>query len=315
MPTPLGMIAAAGMNTTTGFINNLMQVGQQERLNNVNEEYNKRMTDYNFQKQMEMWEKTGYGPQVQQMKEAGLNPALMYKGSGAGGQTAVATSSQGAAQANSRPMDITGITQLALLNAQKENIEADTKLKEVNATKTAGVDTQVAQGQIKLIDALANNEVVKKEINEQILDQQFIETHIKTMTMNQVVAQAQYQTQQMWETLQQQVMQNQITKETAQDQIEIVKQSKLNLITQKLVMEMGIKVDQAQINKMAADIAQGWQGLTLEEKRMKVDGVLKQVGMANAGEGMRFRMGDVGAQSATKQIDQILNIGKEDFKK
>jgi hypothetical protein len=32
---------------------------------------------------MDMWNKTNYGAQVEHMKNAGLNPALMYKGSGA----------------------------------------------------------------------------------------------------------------------------------------------------------------------------------------------------------------------------------------
>lgn len=140
---PLGMLGVStGANLFTGIVNNALQVGQQERLNDVNAKYNKQMTDYNMEKQLEMWERTGYKPQVDQMKEAGLNPALMYKGSGAGGQTAVSTMQQGAAQANPKTMGIEAIAQLALLKAQTENINADTK----NKLESAGNQEAQAEG-------------------------------------------------------------------------------------------------------------------------------------------------------------------------
>lgn len=55
---------------------------------------------------MKTWEQTNYGPQMEQMKKAGLNPALMYGQGGAGGGT-VASASGGSAPAP-QPME-TGI--------------------------------------------------------------------------------------------------------------------------------------------------------------------------------------------------------------
>ena len=46
----------------------------------------KELMDYQQKHQLEMWEKTNYPAQVQQMKKAGLNPALMYGQAGTGGQ-------------------------------------------------------------------------------------------------------------------------------------------------------------------------------------------------------------------------------------
>ena len=46
--------------------------------------------------------------------------------------------------------------QMSLLDAQKKNIEADTKLKEANANKTSGVDTELAGAEIKNLEATVN---------------------------------------------------------------------------------------------------------------------------------------------------------------
>ena len=64
------------------------QIKQQEKLQALEIAGQKQLTDYNQEKALEMWEKTGYGAQKEQMKGAGLNPGLMYGMSGGGGQTA-----------------------------------------------------------------------------------------------------------------------------------------------------------------------------------------------------------------------------------
>lgn len=317
---PLGMmIAQAGTNAVLGIANNAMQMGQQKKLMALQDQYNSAATARNYDWQMKMWRDTNYSAQMEEIKKAGLNPALLYKNGGQGGSTNVATVSNNAPQADSKafaPMDLAGIMQLKLLEAQEENIKADTKNKLANAQKTAGVDTEVAKSQLQLMAAQTDNEVIKKEINEQIRDQQFVETHIKQMTMNMVVSQAQSQTAQMWETLQQQVMQNKITRETADEQIAIIKQQKINLVLQKQVMEMGIEVNKAQIQKMAADIAQGWEGLSIQDKKARLEAIEVQQRTFYGGAVGKFMiMTPAQKESLIKQVDKIAEIGKEDFKK
>ena len=48
--------------------------------------------------------------------------------------------------------------QMSLLDAQKKNIEADTKLKEADANKTSGVDTDEEKATIENIIANTKNE-------------------------------------------------------------------------------------------------------------------------------------------------------------
>ena len=50
--------------------------------------YNKEQADYSQQLALDMWNATNYESQVEHMKAAGLNPALLYSKGGAGGSTA-----------------------------------------------------------------------------------------------------------------------------------------------------------------------------------------------------------------------------------
>ena len=65
------------------------------------------------------------------------------------------------------------IMQMSLLASQKANIDADTKNKEANATKTSGVDTEVARTSIANMLADIENKQVQKtgyELDNQIKD-------------------------------------------------------------------------------------------------------------------------------------------------
>ena len=66
------------------------QQKQQRALDQIAFEQHQRMTTYNMSKQLEMWEKTGYGATKEQMKKAGINPGLLYGMGGAGGATTAA---------------------------------------------------------------------------------------------------------------------------------------------------------------------------------------------------------------------------------
>lgn len=145
MPIGAWMIPVAGAiaGGAMGMIQNAQQRRQQAQLMQSQQNYSMQMSEYQRQMQMQMWRDTNYKAQKEQMKAAGLNPALMYGMGGGGGSTtgggAVTTGvPQPAAQINVGEQAL----QYALLRAQKENIEADTRVKQVDATKKEGVDTE-----------------------------------------------------------------------------------------------------------------------------------------------------------------------------
>ena len=115
--------------------------------------------------QMDMWNKTNYGAQVQHMKDAGLNPALMYKGAGAGGTTGSqggGSASMGSSQ-QGKVMDL----QNALLGAQIDGIKAKAESDRANAQDKLG-NTPLAKANIagvkqSTLEAVERTSNLKKE--------------------------------------------------------------------------------------------------------------------------------------------------------
>jgi hypothetical protein len=144
--------------TVAGGLLGMIGGHQQERrnyrnnLNLMNQQYgNQRaLNKQGHDMQMDMWNKTNYGAQVGHMKDAGLNPALMYKGAGAGGTTgsqgggsaSMGSSSQG------KVMDLSN----ALMAAQVGKLKAETNnLNQGKKNKGGEFDNIIKTG--NLIDA------------------------------------------------------------------------------------------------------------------------------------------------------------------
>lgn len=154
----LGMVLGQGMQG----MNDDRQVNLQGRLGAQSVEQWRRMMDLQAQKELKMWEATNYNAQKEQMKKAGLNPALLYGMGGGGGQSMgggapmpnSGTASGGGGQEIPQMLGLAqqGVAQVALLKAQKENIEADTQNKKADTTvKTA---QEQGMGQENAIRAL-----------------------------------------------------------------------------------------------------------------------------------------------------------------
>ena len=181
-----------GMGMALGGINGLMQgvndeqamkdqYFQQLKLNNMSQTFNKDMYNFQMNKQLEFWNKTNYSAQVEQLRKAGLNPALLYgKGGGMGASTGSASAGnmQSHAGTDTDRMQLAvqrqgQVMQMSLLSSQKANIDADTKLKEADAAKTAGVDTEnvrsqtgVNEANIKSIEENTRNTSLRSEGQE-----------------------------------------------------------------------------------------------------------------------------------------------------
>lgn len=164
------MIAASAISAGGNIVDNLFgfamqgrndrrQIRQQKKLMALQIKGQKEMGLFNQGLAMDMWNKTNYEAQRRHIENAGLNAGLMYGGAGAGATTQTPTGNvsggdapMGGGEVKGLGMTLQSVAQLALLKAQKENIEADTKQKEVNTAKTAGVDTEAVKASIKLVE-------------------------------------------------------------------------------------------------------------------------------------------------------------------
>ena len=142
----LGMQAAGQavgnfLDILTQGARNKQQFRQAQRLQGLQIEGNKEMIDYQKAADLQMWKDTNYQAQKRELEAAGLNAGLLYGMSGGGGATTGGSASvSGQSAETARGMGINPM-EGALMQAQKEDIEADTKLKLTDAAKKAGADT------------------------------------------------------------------------------------------------------------------------------------------------------------------------------
>jgi hypothetical protein len=113
-----------------------VQVGMQGHQGKKGHEREKELMDIQYQNQQQlneqghnlqkdMWDYTNYGNQMKHIKDAGLNPALMYGMSGGGGTTAGSQSggSAGGGSYKHAPyMDMSAL----MMGAQIQNLQANT---------------------------------------------------------------------------------------------------------------------------------------------------------------------------------------------
>lgn len=184
MSLALALAAQAAGQATSGFLGMALgrmdanwqdkrQLKQQSRLQQLQIAGQKEMMNYQQQQAYDMWLKTGPEAQKNQLKEAGLNPALMYGNGGAGGGTMTAPSGNvtggQAAGSSGEVAQMMGLmlqnkmtaSQIALNEAQAKKLDAETE-------KTKGVDTDEAKSRI------VNNElegIIKHYAGEEAFQQ------------------------------------------------------------------------------------------------------------------------------------------------
>lgn len=150
----VGAQAASGLfGLAFAGVNDRRQLKQQEKLNNLQIRGNKELADYNFMKQLDMWKATNYSAQMAELKQAGLNPGLLYGMGGAGGATTGGGGGSVAGAAAPQGGGEIGMSlQLGLMAAQKRVLETQADKNEAEATKTAGVDTTQTGLQNKILE-------------------------------------------------------------------------------------------------------------------------------------------------------------------
>jgi hypothetical protein len=235
----LGQMATAGAGAIIGhFTANQAKDLARENTRDYMEwqqQHAKDMAKFNREQQMQLWEDTNFKAQMDQLKKAGLNPALMYKQGGAGGTTqlsggggASGTGGANVQQAQGMGMEI---GQAMMMKKQMELIDAEVRLKDAQANKTSGVDTKLGETQISnLLQGIKNQQA--QEIGQK-LDNIFNETRNfeQNETQEDRLSQVNYLTKQAKVQLGLLENQKEISDETKET---IIEQTKRNLINAQL---------------------------------------------------------------------------------
>lgn len=133
---------------------------------------NREQAKYNQQLALGMYRNTNYGAQIKEMKEQGLNPALIYNGAGQGGSTSGAGVAGDASLGQGSGIVGMGL-QAKMLQAQIEATEAATAKTNAETAKISGQDAEKTSADIektKQEKELIKNEIKLKEYQNYLND-------------------------------------------------------------------------------------------------------------------------------------------------
>jgi len=119
-------LGAAAVSSIGNQILNQQQFKQEKELMGIQMGNQQTLNAQGHEMQMDMWNKTNYGAQIEHMKNAGLNPGLMYGMKGGGGTT-TGSQSGGAASKGNAPQAAKVDMNALLMGAQLKNINAQTE--------------------------------------------------------------------------------------------------------------------------------------------------------------------------------------------
>lgn len=256
----LSDFAGAGMGMLMQGVNDRRQLKQQHKLMQMQMHGMKQMGQFNYDQQMRMWHETNIGPQMELLKEAGLNPGLFYKGAGAGGTTQ-AMGAPGIGGANA-PVGGMEIMNMMMAKAQTELIRAQTE-KTKAETGNVPLEGKNIEAQTASLTQGINNQKAVEELTKIQTNIAQIDEHIKGMTQNQAVAKL--MTELRYTTAQMHIIerQNNIDEATMDEKIKIMELA---------VIEAGLRneLTRTQKDKTKAEIDQMAKQIAIQLDQLKV---------------------------------------------
>lgn len=272
----MGFIAQLGEQAATPVLdtalgialskyNDKRQIKQQEKLTAIQAKANKEAAQHSKNLQMEMWHDTNYSAQMEEIKKAGLNPALIYGMSGNGGTTGSAI--EGAVSGGTAAGHTGEVLGMMSQKLQLQMTEAQIKLIEAQADKTKAETVNVPKTGQQL-DAQTNNIISQTELNRIELawandnkDQQNAQLHLLTEMLRAQTNMA--------------IQDESVSVNTVKERTQKIKSDAANAILTGLAIQKGIQVDDAQIYKIAQELAQGWKRLSIEKFKAEIEANFK----------------------------------------
>jgi hypothetical protein len=239
-------VAGSVLGMFSGNTRRKQQMSDQKELMDKQKENQMALNREQQKIELENWRATNYAAQRSEMEKAGLNPGLMYGGSGGGGMVMDSGTGGGASGGNAptqqNDMGIMGI-QLAQLQSQVELNKALANKANAEATKTGGVDTELAGANKALTEMNTKNAEV---INQR--ESRSLEDGLDTIKANRdkaVAESAKASTE------------ADVSATTKQAQIEKINSEAKNEAFKLAVMKSGIELNDAQMQNMLEQIKIG----------------------------------------------------------
>ena len=223
---------------------------------------NKEQALYSQELAKQMWEYTNYENQVEHMKNAGLNPALLYGGgAGSGGTASGAGTAQGVSQ---------GTSQAVAMGLQAKQIDLQQRVQEAEITKTlaeaakiSGVDTEESKSRT----ALNKTEEAFKQVQSALTEETTEMTKQQTEEIKSKIEKYQAETENI-------LLNNEITEKTKETTINSAAQNYVNLVYDGVNKVMGGKLTEKQIEYINEEIK--WYSYGVATGRISAEAAKEQ---------------------------------------
>jgi uncharacterized protein (DUF3084 family) len=216
-----------------------------------------------------MWKKTNYPAQVEMLKEAGLNPGLIYGSAGAGGSTSAGSGGSAASGSAAAPMDIGAALQMALLPAQKKLLEAQAEKTKAEAEKV-GTDKQLSEKQIENLSQGIENQKAQQELIKVQTQMQEILTDIQNSTKDYQKFESFYNVKKLIEEVKQIGLQNNVNQATIDSKIEIIRNEAAATELENILKSVNIEKTETETKAIAQGILQKWKEIYLRGDEIEV---------------------------------------------
>lgn len=214
--------------------------------------------------QMQNWNATNYESQMEHMKNAGLNPALLYGKGGGGGATMGGSMGMGMPTAQSAPDQSQGgrnAMDIAMMGAQTTLMREQANKTKIEADKLAGVDTGKGEQEINASkQAVSASETQQKgvELDNQLKAGTLIDQMAKISADADIAARK----------AQSATANAEVDINTVTARIKQIRQEATNEGIKAVAMKAGIALDNAKITEISNDITRKWDELTLQQGKV-----------------------------------------------
>lgn len=246
--------ANAGLGLLLQGHNDRRQLKQQQKLGEQQLKFNKEQMEFGKSLDLDMWNKTNYGAQVQHMKDAGLSPGLAYGMSGGGGATV--GGGGGNVSAPNAPQGGGEILALQMLGAQKDLVEAQTRKTEEETNSIAGVERELTGAKARV---------------EKIEGQMMADTYEETFSRIRAEAQ---KAEEEWKKA---AAEGKIAQATADDEIAKVKADLAGIGIANELRRSQKNLTDEQITATVNSVAQKWEEIDVQKGRLELERWVRDV--------------------------------------
>ena len=161
---------------------------------------------------------------------------------------------------------------LAMMNAQRELIQAQTENVKADTTKKLGVDTREGEARIADLTQGVRNKQAQERLTYTQNDIEEIKAAIAEGTQGDAIREIRYISQSAYETLQQLRYDNEITRETMEAKIGIVQGELIGIGIANELKKAQVGLTEAQTKQAIEQVQQAWTKLGIEEKEVLIKG-------------------------------------------